>query len=106
MARTTASGGSSALMPFMTVRWIITSEISRQVFPIELDIDHPKFKAGLDRLRAIGAASDAAKKRGGVIGWAQRAVLGVAGVAAFARLYCLPMKSNALPDRVLMAPAW
>ena len=31
----------------------ITSEISRQVFPLELDIDNPAFFAGLDKLRKI-----------------------------------------------------
>ena len=31
----------------------ITSEISRQTFPLVLDIDHPKFKPGLDRLVRI-----------------------------------------------------
>jgi magnesium-protoporphyrin IX monomethyl ester (oxidative) cyclase len=99
-----ALGLDSTAYDFQVFR--ITSEIARQVFPVELDIDHPKFKAGLDRLREIGAASDAAKKRGGLLGLAQRGVLGVAGLATFARLYLLPMKSNALPDRVLMAPAW
>ena len=31
----------------------ITSEISRQVFPLELDIDNPAFFAGLEKLRKI-----------------------------------------------------
>jgi magnesium-protoporphyrin IX monomethyl ester (oxidative) cyclase len=84
----------------------ITSEIARQVFPVELDIDNPKFKAGLDRLCSIGAASDRAKKQGGIVGRIKQAGCAVAAVAVFARLYTLPVKRNAVPEQVLMVPAW
>ncbi|MFN7752218.1 MAG: magnesium-protoporphyrin IX monomethyl ester (oxidative) cyclase [Pseudomonadota bacterium] len=84
----------------------ITSEISRQIFPFELSIDDPRFRAGLERLCRIGQASDRAKARGGLIGGLQRGALAVAGLATFARLYLLPVRPNTLPDRVLMAPAW
>jgi magnesium-protoporphyrin IX monomethyl ester (oxidative) cyclase len=84
----------------------ITSEISKQVFPLTLDIDHPAFRAGLDRLFRIAVASAAAKQRGGVVGWAKRGALAVAGVATFARLFVLPVKRNALPENVRLAPAW
>jgi magnesium-protoporphyrin IX monomethyl ester (oxidative) cyclase len=84
----------------------ITNEIARQVFPIELDIDHPAFKAGLDRLWRITEASMAAQQQGGVIGAIKRAGLGVAAAAVFARLYLLPAKRNALPQQVRLQPAW
>jgi magnesium-protoporphyrin IX monomethyl ester (oxidative) cyclase len=84
----------------------ITTEISKQVFPVSLDIDHPAFRAGLDRLRRISAAADRAKAQGGVIGAAKRAGWAVAGAAVFARLYLLPTKGHALPERIRMAPAW
>ncbi|MGA2045845.1 MAG: magnesium-protoporphyrin IX monomethyl ester (oxidative) cyclase, partial [Roseiarcus sp.] len=35
----------------------ITSEISRQVFPLTLNLDDPRFRRGLDRLLAIARAS-------------------------------------------------
>ena len=41
----------------------ITSEISQQVFPITLDLDHPAFKPGLDRLVEIERAIAQAKKQ-------------------------------------------
>jgi magnesium-protoporphyrin IX monomethyl ester (oxidative) cyclase len=84
----------------------ITNDISRQVFPLTLDIDHPAFRAGMERLCRIAAAADAAKARGGVIGQARRIACAVAGAATFARLYLLPTKSHALPEQVRMAPAW
>jgi magnesium-protoporphyrin IX monomethyl ester (oxidative) cyclase len=84
----------------------ITSQISQQVFPLVLDLDHPKFRAGLDRLWRITEAIAAAKKRGGMAGRIKRAALGVAAAATFARLYAVPARRNALPQRVTLAPAW
>ena len=84
----------------------ITNEISRQVFPVSLDIDHPAFRAGMDRLVRIQTRINAAKTRGGVTGLVQRALWSVAGVATFARLYLLPVQRHALPANVRVAPAW
>ena len=84
----------------------ITSEISKQVFPITLDLDHPAFRAGLDRLWRISEASNAAAKQGGVIGKLKQAGLMLRAGATFARLFVLPAKRHELPRQVLMQPAW
>ncbi len=84
----------------------ITTEISKQVFPISLDTDHPAFRAGLSRLFDLSTRMEAAKARGGVVGKLQQAGLAVAGFATFARLYLMPVKQHALPQEVRMAPAW
>ena len=84
----------------------ITSEISKQVFPVSLDIDHPVFRAGMERLFHIQTQLDAAKERGGLIGKIKQAGWAVAGVAAFARLYLLPVHKHELPAQVRVAPAW
>jgi magnesium-protoporphyrin IX monomethyl ester (oxidative) cyclase len=84
----------------------ITSEISKQVFPISLDIENPLFRAGLERLRRIAVASAAAKARGGLVGGLRRLGLAAAATLTFARLYMLPVQRHALPDQVCMAPAW
>jgi magnesium-protoporphyrin IX monomethyl ester (oxidative) cyclase len=84
----------------------ITSQIARQVFPVELDVEQPKFRAGLERLRRLGLASDAAKARGGVIGKLKGAGFAIAAAATFARLYVLPTKRNEIPPQVLMVPTW
>jgi magnesium-protoporphyrin IX monomethyl ester (oxidative) cyclase len=84
----------------------ITSEISKQVFPLTLDIDDTRFRAGLERLRTLSVAMDEAKARGGPIGRLRQAGLAVAAAATFARLYLLPVKPNALPQQARLAPAW
>jgi magnesium-protoporphyrin IX monomethyl ester (oxidative) cyclase len=84
----------------------ITTEISKQVFPISLDTDAPAFRAGLEKLFRIQTAFDAAKARGGLFGKLAMAGLALQGVAAFARLYLLPVKRHELPANVRVAPAW
>jgi len=84
----------------------ITTEISKQVFPVSLDTDHPAFRAGLERLHRISNAVNRAKADGGLFGKIRRAAWTVAGVATFCRLYFLPVKHAALPKQVRMVPAW
>ncbi len=84
----------------------ITNEIAKQVFPVALDLDHPAFKAGLERMWRITEARAAAHAEGGVMGKLKKAGLALAAAAIFARLYVIPVKATALPDTVLLAPAW
>ena len=84
----------------------ITSEITKQVFPLTLNIDDPRFREGLERLRKISVATEAARVEGGLIGGIKRAGLAVAAAATFVRLYCLPATPNHLPVDVRVAPAW
>jgi magnesium-protoporphyrin IX monomethyl ester (oxidative) cyclase len=84
----------------------ITSEISKQIFPLTLDIDHPKFRAGLEQLRLKMKGIEAARRRGGVVGALRRAGLTVSAAATFVRLYLLPVHRHELPAQVRLAPAW
>jgi magnesium-protoporphyrin IX monomethyl ester (oxidative) cyclase len=84
----------------------ICSEITRQVFPVVLDTESPRFLRGLERLRRIAVGIDAAKQRGGVIGALKRVGLGAAAAAAFARLYLTPIQRNEAPADVRLVPAW
>lgn len=84
----------------------ITNEITKQVFPISLDIDHPAFRAGMDRMFRIQTGYSAAKAQGGVIGRIKQGGWAIAAFATFARLYVLPVRRHELPAEVRMLPAW
>ena len=84
----------------------ITSEISKQVFPLTLDLDHPMFRLGLDRMRRITVAQKKAKEQGGVIGKIKYLGLVAAAGYTFLRLYTLPAHKNELPADIRLQPAW
>jgi magnesium-protoporphyrin IX monomethyl ester (oxidative) cyclase len=84
----------------------ITTEISKQVFPVSLDTNNPAFRAGLERLFAAQTTIDQGKARGGLLGKLQQARGALAGAVTFARLYFMPVKHHDLPQQVRMAPAW
>ena len=84
----------------------ICSAISRQVFPVELDTDDPRFRRLMETMLAASRRIEAGKAAGGIKGLWQRAS-GFAGAGyAFARAYCLPARKNVLPACVRLQPAW
>lgn len=78
----------------------ITAEISKQTFPVTLDIDHPAFLPGLEKLSRL------TQRMNGTENKLRRATLQVQGAAAFLRLLLIPGKSEALPADIRMSPAW
>ena len=84
----------------------LCTEISRQVFPVELDVDNPAFMRGLESLRRTAESIAAAKAKGGVIGGLKCYALVASAAATLARLYFLPAKHNELPRQIRLAPAW
>jgi magnesium-protoporphyrin IX monomethyl ester (oxidative) cyclase len=84
----------------------ITSDISRQVFPVELDLDNPAFHYRLEKLRHVAEASAAARAQGGLSGRLKRAGLAAAGGWHFLRLFMQRARRNPLPAQIRMAPAW
>ena len=84
----------------------ITSEISRQVFPLTLATDDPRFRAGLRRLHEIAMANAADAEKGGPLAMLRIGSRKLLGGLTFARLFFLPVHDNELPERVCMAPAW
>ncbi len=82
------------------------SEITKQVFPMTLDTDSPGFRAGLERMRKVSLAMDAATAQGGVVGKIKKIGLIAAAGFNFIRLYLHPVQKNALPANVRLVPAW
>ena len=84
----------------------ICTEISKQVFPVELDTDDVRFRAAMENLRLASVGIEQAKARGGVSGALGRAkYMGKAGLC-FARMFFMKPRVNELPARVRLSPAW
>lgn len=83
----------------------ITSAIAKQVFPVALPVDDPRFMAGLRRLRGISDKVSLLKSRGP---WARvkRAALLARAGGVLLRLYLMAPERSALPAEVRMAPTW
>ncbi len=84
----------------------LTSEISRQVFPLVLDLDNPKLMEGFRKLEAINRQMAEADERGGAGGWIAKKWLGLRAGLTFARLYMLPSVSNEIPATSRLQPVW
>ena len=83
----------------------VTSDITRQVFPVVLDSDAPAFRRCMERMRRIGVAAERARSEG-LVGKLKRIGLTAAAAANFARLYFLPVVRNEAPATVRLQPAW
>jgi magnesium-protoporphyrin IX monomethyl ester (oxidative) cyclase len=84
----------------------LTSEISKQVFPLEIDLDNPRFHARLKKLCRISEAMDEAQKRGGLAGRLRRFGLGMSALTTFGGLYLQPTRKNELPREIRLNPVW
>lgn len=84
----------------------ICNQICRQVYPVELDIDSPKFRASMEALRQAALRIEEGKAQGGISGFAKR-LSGMAGAGFnFARMYFHRTKRNTLPAKIRLQPAW
>jgi magnesium-protoporphyrin IX monomethyl ester (oxidative) cyclase len=84
----------------------ITNEISKQVFPLSLDLDNPAFLKGLRQLVTISKKMEAATARGGLMGKLGQASAALQGGFTFLKLYCLPVNRHDLPEQTRVSPAW
>jgi magnesium-protoporphyrin IX monomethyl ester (oxidative) cyclase len=82
------------------------TEISKQCFPVQLDIDNPKFWDGLRTLNRINEAMTEAAEQGGIVGRIRKTLLAARAGLVFARLYLLPVKTSELPASPRLQPVW
>jgi magnesium-protoporphyrin IX monomethyl ester (oxidative) cyclase len=80
-----------------------TSKLSEQIFPITLDIDNPRWEAGLKRLQKANVDLADAKKYGRK--FAQLGASIRAGLA-FVELFTIPSKKHAVPAKTRLEPAY
>ena len=83
-----------------------TSEMTKQIFPIILDIDHPRWRKNLDRMEAASRQIAAAKARGGFGGFVSRAAGMAKAGAAFVAVYTIPAYKHVVPASPRMEPAY
>ncbi|WP_135506129.1 magnesium-protoporphyrin IX monomethyl ester (oxidative) cyclase [Roseovarius aestuariivivens] len=83
-----------------------TSELSKQIFPITLDIENPRWQAGLVRLQKANADLDRARKQGGPLGLIKRLGAQARAATAFAGLYFIPAKKHQVPTSTRLEPVY
>jgi magnesium-protoporphyrin IX monomethyl ester (oxidative) cyclase len=84
----------------------ITLEISKQVFPVLLDIDNPAFLAGLRKLQECAVGIEQATDRGGIGGRLRALGLRAKVVTTLVSMFFLPTIKNALPTGARLSPTW
>jgi magnesium-protoporphyrin IX monomethyl ester (oxidative) cyclase len=84
----------------------ITSEISKQVFPLTLDIENPRFLKRLDRMARNTAAIGRTREQGGIMNRIRRGALMASNALTFARLYTMRAIPNTPPANVRIQPAY
>ena len=84
----------------------LTSEISKQCFPLTLDIDHPAFIAGLRTLHRINQTLTAIDEAGGPLRRVKKAWFQAGAAAVFLRLYMIPVHRHAVPATSRLQPVW
>lgn len=84
----------------------VTQEISKQVFPVTLDLDNPAFLAGLQRLLSLSRQIDAAKGQRGLGGMIKKIALTAGAGITLGRLFFMRPQRHELPAEIRVAPAW
>ncbi len=84
----------------------ITTEISKQVFPVSLDTNSSEFRAGLDDLFRASEGYAQAQSSGGIAGLFGRAKHALIGAFTFVKLYFHPVHHHPLPQEVRVTPRW
>lgn len=80
-----------------------TSELSKQIFPITLDIDHPRWLPTLRRLTKANLDLAQAKKDGAVL---RKITASARAAVAFVSLFTIPVKKHDVPKTTSLEPCY
>ncbi len=80
-----------------------TSEITKQIFPITLDIENPRWQRGLERMQKANADLAEAKKNGRFL---RKIEASIRAGLAFVSLFTIPAKKHTAPASVRLEPAY
>ncbi|MEL6960052.1 MAG: magnesium-protoporphyrin IX monomethyl ester (oxidative) cyclase [Pseudomonadota bacterium] len=83
-----------------------TSALTGQIFPLMLDIDHPRWQRNLERMQKANVQIAEGKKAGGVGGFVKRMVGSAKAATAFISLYTIPAIKHDVPENVRLEPAY
>ena len=84
----------------------LTVEISKQVFPVLLDVDNPAFLGGLRELQRCSAGLQELERKGGLLSKLRSLPLRLRIGMQLVRLYFMPAIENTLPANARVAPTW
>lgn len=80
-----------------------TSELSKQIFPITLDIDHPRWLPTLQRITKANMDLAKAKQDGSVI---RKITASLRAASAFVSLITIPAKKHTVPKTTRLEPCY
>ncbi|QFT73378.1 magnesium-protoporphyrin IX monomethyl ester (oxidative) cyclase [Ruegeria sp. THAF33] len=83
-----------------------TSELSKQIFPITLDIDDPRWLKNCRALYRANADIAKAKERGGIAGKIAQLWGSLRAGRAFVALYFIPAKKHQVPTKTRLEPCY
>lgn len=83
-----------------------TSALTGQIFPLMVNIEHPRWQKNLERMQAANVQIARAKKAGGVSGFFGNLAGSAKAAFAFVSLYTIPSVKHDVPTETLMQPAY
>ncbi|MCM2562050.1 magnesium-protoporphyrin IX monomethyl ester (oxidative) cyclase [Lutimaribacter sp. EGI FJ00015] len=83
-----------------------TSELTKQIFPITLNIDHPRWQRTLEALHRANVQIARAKTRGGLGGKLSQMAGSARAAWCFASLYTIPAKKHRVPASTRLEPVY
>jgi magnesium-protoporphyrin IX monomethyl ester (oxidative) cyclase len=83
-----------------------TSTLTKQIFPITLDIDNPRWQRGLEKLQKVNVDLAKASAGSGPVAWLKGMSARARAAAHFVGLFTIPVKKHTVPASPRLEPAY